>query len=65
MLLADVRCIFDDPLSDRIPSHVLCGRLADLQDRPWPESNRGRPITPMQLAGTLRLRRPLFRRLFW
>ncbi len=54
MLLADVRTIFDDPLSDRIQSIMLCSRLAELQDRPWPESNRGRAITPTQLAGMLK-----------
>jgi len=53
-LLADIRAIFDDPPTDRIPSAELSGRLAVLHDRPWPECNRGRPITPAHLAGLLK-----------
>jgi hypothetical protein len=54
MLLADVRAIFDDPSVDKVPSVNLCVRLAELQDRPWPEANKGRPITPTQLAAMLK-----------
>lgn len=53
-LLADIRMIFDDPPTDKMPSADLSGRLALLHDRPWPECNRGRPITPAQLAGLLK-----------
>lgn len=53
-LLADVRAIFDDPPTDRMPSADLSARLAQLDDRPWLECNRGRPMTQSHLAALLK-----------
>jgi hypothetical protein len=58
-LLSDIRNIFlqlpeKDPAKQAIPSHELVGRLLELEDRPWPEFSRGRPLTPSQLARLLR-----------
>jgi putative DNA primase/helicase len=51
-LLADVRAVFADGVSDRTTTKSLLAALTELEGRPWAEWNRGRPITPRQL-GTL------------
>jgi putative DNA primase/helicase len=58
-LLSDIRNIFlqlpeKDPAKQAVPSHELVGRLLELEDRPWPEFSRGRPLTSPQLARLLR-----------
>lgn len=54
MLLADIQGLFNDSGSDWIPSAELCGLLAEMESRPWPEWGRAhKPITPRQLAGIL------------
>lgn len=53
MLLADIRGILENRESDRITSGELVGVLAAMEDRPWPEWKRGKPITPRQLAKLL------------
>ena len=49
-LLADIHAIFADRGVDRIASSDLCEVLAKMEDRPWPEWKKGRPITTRQLA---------------
>ncbi len=51
MVLADIREVFK---TEKMESRVLCNRLSELEDRPWPEYSRGRPITPPQLASLLK-----------
>lgn len=53
-LLRDVQQIFADRNTDRLKSKAICGALAELEDRPWPEYSRGAPITPTQLARLLK-----------
>jgi len=53
MLLADVRKVFKARGVDRLPSQTLCDELAKMEDRPWPEWCKGRPITPRQIAKRL------------
>lgn len=53
-LLADVRMIFRELSATRITSADLCKRLAEMEDRPWPEWKNGKPITPSQLAVLLK-----------
>lgn len=53
-LLADVRDIFGDRRADRLQSSEICEALAAMEERPWPEFNRGKPITPNGLARLLR-----------
>jgi hypothetical protein len=52
MLLADLRELFM-VVSERPTEHVLQG-LNALVDRPWPQWNRGRPMTARQLASMLK-----------
>lgn len=49
-----VRDAFDARNSDRLPSDDLVAYLLGLEDRPWSEINRGKPITKTSLAGRLR-----------
>jgi hypothetical protein len=53
LVLADIRAIFTEKGSQRMPSTELCDTLAELETRPWPEWKAGKPITPNQLAGLL------------
>lgn len=53
-LLTDVRDIFSDRRVDRLQSSEICEALAAMEERPWPEFNRGKPITPNGLARLLR-----------
>jgi putative DNA primase/helicase len=53
-LLADIRAVFEATGADRLSSVDLCDRLAALQDRPWAEWRRGKPLTPAQLARLLK-----------
>ena len=54
MLLRDIRAIFTERGAQRIPSVELCGVLAGMEIRPWPEWKVGKPITPTQLARVLK-----------
>lgn len=53
-LLADIKRVFAAVESDRIRSADLVAALAAMEDRPWGEWNRGRSITPNQVAALLR-----------
>ena len=50
MLLADIRSIFNRVDADPIPSADLAQALSEMEDRPWPELSRGKPITTVKLA---------------
>ncbi len=52
-LLMDMKAIFDADDCDQLPSAFICGQLAEMEDRPWPEWRQGKPITPRQLARQL------------
>ena len=39
--------------AERLPSRDIIRELARLTDRPWPDWNGEKPITPIQLAGIL------------
>jgi putative DNA primase/helicase len=54
LLLGDILAIFRETGSHRIASTELCKKLAELEERPWPEWRAGKPITPSQLATLLR-----------
>jgi len=53
MLLADVKKVFGGREVKKLPSQTICDDLAKMEDRPWPEWCKGRPITPRQLAKRL------------
>ncbi len=52
-LLRDLRAVFEASGVDRLPSKTLCEKLAAIEDAPWPEIRRGKPITQNQLARRL------------
>lgn len=54
MLLADVRDLFIERGADRLESAEIVAALVAREDRPWQESNHGKPISPAQLARLLR-----------
>ena len=54
MILADVRKAFDEEGVDRILSKDLVEYLIELEDRPWSEWRRGKPLTQNSLAFQLK-----------
>lgn len=52
-LLADLSALFDERDTDRLLSADICEALATMEDRPWPEWKKQKPITPRQLARLL------------
>jgi hypothetical protein len=54
LLLADIRSLFVEKGSDRMPSKELVAALGDMDTRPWPEWKAGKPITSNQLARALK-----------
>ena len=55
VLLADIRTIFSETRSDKIPSTELLAKLIEIESSPWAEWNRGKPLTPTSLARLLKL----------
>jgi hypothetical protein len=53
-LLADIRDAFADKKADTISSDELVAFLVQLEDRPWGEINKGRPLTKNGLAARLK-----------
>ncbi len=53
MLLADIQRVFIEASAERMLSKTLVDTLCSMSDRPWPEANRGRPITPTWMARRL------------
>jgi hypothetical protein len=53
-LLADIRDVFEDRSVDRISSGDLVMALVALEERPWAEYSRGKPLTQAKLARLLR-----------
>jgi len=53
-LLTDLRQLFTDQGTDRVTSSDLIRALRGMDDRPWPEWQRGQPITARQVANLLR-----------
>ena len=52
-LLADIRDVFEHQRKDRISTHDLIDALTADDELPWATYNRGKPITPRQLAKKL------------
>jgi putative DNA primase/helicase len=53
-LLADIRVAFDVNQAERMATADLIASLSAMEERPWAEWNRRRPITAYQLAAVLR-----------
>lgn len=53
-VLEDILECFRQEGATVVPSGVLVGKLGAMESRPWPESNRGTPVTAAQLAKLLK-----------
>jgi hypothetical protein len=53
MVLSDIRDLFERRGVDHLSSASICSDLAEMNDRPWPEYRKGKPITQRQLAALL------------
>jgi putative DNA primase/helicase len=54
ILLVDIQQIFREAEAERVFSEQLVKKLVAMTDRPWPEANRGKPVTETWLANRLR-----------
>jgi hypothetical protein len=54
LLLGDIRIILLSTKADKYPTDGLIEALATMEERPWAQYDRGRPITPSQLAKLLK-----------
>ena len=54
LLLGDVRAVFDSHGTERLASKSLAEALVGLDDRPWAEWRRGKPLTTNRLARVLK-----------
>ena len=54
LLLGDLQRIFQRPDSDRVSSADLVAELVKMEDRPWPEWNRGKELSATGLARMLK-----------
>ena len=54
LLLHDVDRIFEERKESALRSAWICEDLAQMEDRPWPEWNRGSAISPSALAHQLK-----------
>jgi uncharacterized protein DUF3631/bifunctional DNA primase/polymerase-like protein/primase-like protein len=53
LILTDIRGIFARAGASDLPAKVLLSELVALEERPWPEANRGGPMTARQLGARL------------
>ena len=53
-LLADIQQLFRDEGKDKLPSKVLVKMLTAMEERPWSEYNRDKPLTQNRLAQLLK-----------
>ena len=53
LLLADIRTLFAGMSATRLASAEIVTKLAEMEQRPWPEWWSGKPITAPQLAAAL------------
>lgn len=54
LLLSDLRTTFDSEDEPRLATARILDHLNAMEERPWPEYSRGRPLTAHQLAALLR-----------
>jgi len=54
MLLADIKAVFENRGADRISSKILVEELVEIEDHPWGDWRRGKPITQTGLARLLK-----------
>jgi putative DNA primase/helicase len=54
ILLADIQAIFKDHGVERLKTDDIVADLVVMEDRPWPEWKKSKPITPRQIANILK-----------
>jgi hypothetical protein len=54
MLLSDIRQLFTDQKTGKLPSEDIGKALSQMESRPWPEWKSGKPITQRQIAKLLK-----------
>jgi hypothetical protein len=54
LLLSDIKNIFTERNTDRLPSGILVNHLSWIEGHPWTEYRYGKPITQHQLAAVLK-----------
>jgi Protein of unknown function (DUF3631) len=54
MLITDIKAIFTSAVATALHSDFIIARLLDMEDSPWSEWSRGRPMTPAQMAKELK-----------
>lgn len=52
-LLVDIRDLFDSKGKDQLPSEEIVLHLIEMEERPWPEWKKEKPLTKTQLARLL------------
>lgn len=53
-LLSDIKSIFEAQTEDRMPTKDLVAALHELEERPWNDFRRGKPLSTRQLGDMLR-----------
>lgn len=53
-LLADIQQVFREENKDKVPSKTLVKKLIAMEERPWAEFSRGKPLTQNKLAYLLK-----------
>jgi len=53
MVLDDIRAVFEDAQTDRLPSATLVAALVEMEARPWCEWKHGKPLSQNSLARLL------------
>ena len=53
-LLSDLRDLFEELGAEALPTRRILEKLVSLEDRPWAESSRGKPISAVGLAKLLK-----------
>ena len=53
-LLEDIQEIFREENKDKLPSKTLVKKLINMEERPWAEYSRGKPLTQNKLAQLLK-----------
>lgn len=54
MLLSDIKAVFENKDIDRISSKILVEELVEIEDHPWGDWRRGKPITQNSLSYLLK-----------
>ena len=54
MLLQDIYAVFESQRTDRLSSSAVVDALVDMEERPWAEWKRGKPLTKTSVARLLK-----------